>query len=266
MKKYILLSLSLLALLCSSCEEVIDYELRTADTKLVIEGLITDQPGPYTVRISNTKGYLDQGKTPGVNSALVIISDNKGVVDTLKQIDTGFYQTTKLQGKPGNTYFLKVKVGGQEYTAQTYMPAVSPIDSLTFEDKKAGNGLEAGLHPMLYMSDPAGKGHYYRWNIYVNGVKEWNIAVASDEIYDGSSAKVDLWLSLKQGDKVKVELLSLDKAAYDFWYALAIQQNATGGPFDSTPANAPGNISNGAMGFFGASAVSSVEATAKASK
>ena len=33
----------------SSCEQIIDYDLEEGDRKLVVEGLITDQPGPYTV-------------------------------------------------------------------------------------------------------------------------------------------------------------------------------------------------------------------------
>ncbi|WP_220273396.1 DUF4249 domain-containing protein [Pontibacter diazotrophicus] len=41
------------------------------------------------------------------------------------------------------------------------------------------------------------------------------------------------------------------------------QRNEGGEPFDVTPNNAPGNISNGAIGFFGASAVSAIEAEVK---
>ena len=52
-------------------------------------------------------------------------------------------------------------------------------------------------------------------------------------------------------------------AAYKFWTALTRQQNEGGGPFNVTPGNTPGNISNGAIGFFGASAVSAIEAEAK---
>ncbi|WP_242921612.1 DUF4249 domain-containing protein [Pontibacter liquoris] len=264
MKKYLFLSLSLLAFACSSCEEVIDYELRTADTKLVVEGLITNQPGPYTVRLSNTKGYLDQGRTPGVNGALVIVSDNHGTSDTLKQVAEGIYQTTKLQGKPGNTYYFKAVINGKEYTAQSYMPPVSPIDSLTFIYKKKGETSDEGIHPIIHFADPAGRGNYYRWNVIINGVVEPDeLAVLKDDIYDGNYGHADMEFALKANDKLRIEMYSLDKPAYSFWLALLNQQNESGGPFETTPANAPGNISNGGIGFFGASAVSVVEGVAK---
>ncbi|WP_347159912.1 DUF4249 domain-containing protein [Pontibacter chitinilyticus] len=264
MKKYILFSLSLLAFAFSSCEEVIDYELRTADTRLVVEGLITNQPGPYTVRLSHTKGYLDEGRTPGVNGVLVVVSDNQGTVDTLKQVAEGIYQTTKLQGKPGNTYYFRAVVNGQAYTAQSYMLTVSLIDSLTFVYKKKGETSDEGIHPIIHFADPAGRGNYYRWNVIINGVAEPDeLAVLKDDIYDGNYGHADMEFALKENDKLRVEMYSIDKPAYEFWLALLNQQNEAGSPFETPPANAPTNISNGGIGFFGASAVSVVEGVAK---
>ncbi len=260
MKKYILYSLSLLAFAFTSCEEVIEYELDTAETKLVIEGLITNQPGPYNIRLSNTKGYLDEGRTTGVNGALVIVSDNHGTTDTLKAIGDGLYQTSKIQGTPGYTYFLKAIVSGKEYTAQSYMPTVSPIDSLTFEYKDSMHEEDKGYHPYIHFGDPAGKGNYYRLNVFINGILAPDeLAVLTDELYDGNYGHADMGFAIQKGDRVKIELHGIDKPAYDFWLALVNQQNTAGGPFESTPANAPGNISNGAIGYFGASAVSAAE-------
>ncbi|WP_266205880.1 DUF4249 domain-containing protein [Pontibacter kalidii] len=260
MKKIVLYLTAMLALGFSSCEEVIDYELRSANTKLVVEGLITNQPGPYNVRLSNTKGYLEAGSTPGVNGALVIVSDNHGLIDTLRQVSEGVYQTTKLQGTSGSTYYFKAIVNGNEYTAQSFMPTVSPLDSLTFEYQTAMDEEDEGYHPFIHFRDPLGKGNYYRWNIYVNDVPEpGELAVLNDELYDGNYGHADMGFALKKGDKLKVEMYGIDKPAYKFWLALVNQQNASGGPFESTPANAPGNISNGAMGYFGASVVSVIE-------
>ncbi|WP_276497081.1 DUF4249 domain-containing protein [Pontibacter litorisediminis] len=260
MKKILLYFAAMLVLGLTSCEEVIDYELKTADTKLVVEGLITDQPGPYHVRLTTTKGYLAEGLTPGVNGALVIISDNHGTTDTLRQVSEGLYQTSKLQGTPGHTYYLRAVVNGQEYTAQSYMPSVAPIDSLTFEYQTAMDEEDEGYHPIIHFGDPQGKGNYYRWNVVVNGVPEPDeLAVLSDELYDGSYGHADMGFALQKGDKLKVEMYGIDKPAYKFWLALVNQQNASGGPFESTPANAPGNISGGAIGYFGASAVTVME-------
>lgn len=264
MKKIFLYVAAMLTLGFTSCEEVIDYELRTSDTKLVVEGLVTDQPGPYTVRLSTTKGYLDEGRTPGVNGALVIITDNHGNADTLVTAGDGLYQTTKLQGTPGYTYYFRAVVSGKEYTAQSYMPTVSPIDSLTFEFKKKTQMQDEGYYPILHFQDPAGKGNYYRWNVFINGELEPDeLAVLSDDIYDGNYGHADMFFPVQQGDLLRVELYGMDKPAYKFWYALQAQQNSSGSPFESTPANSPTNISGGAIGFFGASSVSVIEAIAE---
>jgi hypothetical protein len=261
MKKIFFNLLATIAFAITSCEEVIDYELRTADTKLVVEGLITNQQGPYTVRLSNTKGYLEEGRTPGVNGAIVTISDNHGNAETLEQTGDGLYQTKTLQGTPGYTYYLHVVVDGKTYTAQSYMPTVSTIDSLTFEYHKKTHMEDEGYLPILHFADPAGKGNNYRWNVYVNGALDPDeLAVLNDELYDGSYGHASMGFIIQKGDHLRVELMSIDKPAYNFWYALVNQQNSTGGPFESTPANAPSNISGGAIGYFGASAVSVMEA------
>lgn len=261
MKKIYLYLLATIAFAFTSCEEVIDYELRNADTKLVVEGLITNKPGPYTVRLSNTKGYLEEGRTQGVDNAIVTISDNHGNSETLLAVGNGLYKTQTLQGVPGYTYYLSAVVDGKTYTAQSYMPSVSTIDSLTFQYRKKTHMEDEGYFPILHFADPVGKGNYYRWNVYVNGVLDPDeLAVLQDELYDGSYGHANMGFLVQKNDCLRVELYGIDKPAYNFWHALMNQQNSNGGPFESTPANAPGNISGGAIGFFGASAVSEIEA------
>lgn len=264
MKKIFLYLLAILTLNLAGCEEVIDYELETVENRLVVEGLITNRPGPYTVRLSSTKGFLEDGSTRGINGAIVTIWDNHGNNETLEANGDGLYQTSTLQGIPGYTYYFKAVVNGKEYTAQSYMPTVSKLDSLTFVYKSSRNEDDNGYHPYIHFGDPAGKGNYYRWNVYVNGkMLPDELAVLNDELYDGSYGHADMGFAIKKGDHLKVEMFGIDKPAYDFWYALVNQQNARGGPFESTPANAPSNITGGAMGYFGASSVSEFEAVAE---
>ena len=261
MKKIFLFLLAMVTLSITSCEEVIDYELDTAETRLVVEGLITNQPGPYTVRLSNTKGFLDEGRTSGVNGAIVSIWDNHGHSETLEAAGNGLYQTKTLQGTPGYTYYFKAVINGKEYTAKSYMPTVSDLDSLTVVYKSSHDEDDKGYHPYIHFGDPAGKGNYYRWNVYVNGkLLPDELAVLSDELYDGSYGHADMGFAINKGDHLKVEMFGIDKPAYDFWFALVNQQNSSGGPFESAPANAPSNISGNALGYFGTSAVSVIEA------
>jgi hypothetical protein len=74
--KNIFLFFSLCALTLTGCEQVTDYDPEEGTEKIVIERLITNQLGPYTVRVSRTLGYLQNGHTPGITDAEGTISDN----------------------------------------------------------------------------------------------------------------------------------------------------------------------------------------------
>jgi hypothetical protein len=252
----ILLLLSMAGL--SSCEDVIEYDLQNTVDKVVVEGLVTDQPGPYTIRLSRTNGYLNQSAPPVITGAQVYISDNTGLVDTLTEQGNGIYLTTpKLQGTVGRTYTLRFTTGGKEYTASSLLRPVAHLDSLTFEFHEEKPEIDSGYSSFLHFQDPAGKGEFYKFDIWINGQKRNDIAVVSDEIYDGADAKAEIGYLLQLGDTMRLDMYSLDKPAYDFWNGMQILFYQGGSPFDSPPANAPTNVSNGAIGFFGASAKSS---------
>ena len=54
----------------------------------------------------------------------------------------------------------------------------------------------------------------------------------------------------RRGEKVKVKLSNIDKATFDFWRTWEQNQSNTGNPF-GVPVRILGNISNGAVGYFG---------------
>jgi hypothetical protein len=72
-----------LILLSYSCEEVINVDLNSADPKIVIEGTITDQPGPYTVSITKTTDYYNPSSYPAVSGAQVRLVDDLGFSEQL---------------------------------------------------------------------------------------------------------------------------------------------------------------------------------------
>ena len=61
-----------------SCQKVIDVDLNSSSPHIVIEGYISDQPGPYWVRISQTVNYNQPNTFPPVSGATVTLSDNIG--------------------------------------------------------------------------------------------------------------------------------------------------------------------------------------------
>src|SRR5450759_1905485 len=92
MRKVIILSL--LLVLFTSCVDEYDLDLDKIDSRLVVEGLITNQKGPYYIRLteSHTGEFIEPihsqiDSAKGIMKALIIVSDNVNQVDTLIPID-----------------------------------------------------------------------------------------------------------------------------------------------------------------------------------
>ncbi|HEY8916478.1 MAG TPA: DUF4249 domain-containing protein [Chitinophaga sp.] len=243
-----------------SCEKVIDLDLNTAPPGLVIEGTITNQVGSYMVQLSKTTSYTAPNEFVPVSAAIVIISDQTGVADTLKESSAGKYQGTKLKGKPGHTYQLQVRTGDEVYTASSVMPAAVSIDTLIQGEKKGSDGKIA---VQTWFHDPAGTEDYYRFSFSVNGVLSESIFPFDGRLYDGTAVRYDLAREddeeekqglppVKAGDTVEVTLYHIDQPVYN--YFLILQQNSGNGP-PAAPGNPVSNISNGALGYFSAHTV-----------
>ena len=99
---FILLSIAL-----NSCQQVVSIDLNKADPHIVIEGIVSDQQGPYAVKISKTGNYFEPSLYfPPVSGAQIVITDDKGQRDTLKEVDQGTYFSTTLKGNLRPNLFL----------------------------------------------------------------------------------------------------------------------------------------------------------------
>lgn len=92
MRKVIVLSL--LLVLFTSCVDEYDLDLDKVDSRLVVEGLITNQKGPYYIRLteSHTGKFIEPihssiDSAKAIMNALIVVSDNVNQVDTLIPID-----------------------------------------------------------------------------------------------------------------------------------------------------------------------------------
>ena len=94
------------------CQKVINVDLNEAAPQMVIEGLINDAPGPYTVTISKSGSYFNQPVLEMVSGAQVIINDNNGTIDTLRELISGVYFTRKTRGVPGENIHFESYIRG----------------------------------------------------------------------------------------------------------------------------------------------------------
>lgn len=272
MKTYFLLLVAGLAMALSSCEDVIDVNLDKGETLLVVDGWITTKPAPYTIRLTNTAPYFTNAPAPKVSGATVVITDSEGVTDTLKESEPGVYVTRKIQGKVGNSYVLTVKTNGEEYTAQTQIKRVPPIDSLTAKFQKESPFFETDGYYVYYNGpEPEGVGDYYRFKIFQNDTlldKPENLLFAEDKLVDGNYIG-ELQMNdvgFRKGDKIRGETWTITEDAYQYYVELELQIS-NGGLFSNPPANVRTNVRNKnpkgrkAVGWFGGAGVSSREIT-----
>jgi hypothetical protein len=273
MKKYNPIWLLLLLAGLAGCEDVVDVKLDEGQTLLAVDGWITDQPGPYTIRLTTTAPYFNNAPAPRVQGAVVTITDNEGNSEVLQEKDPGNYVTSTLQGKIGNTYTLNIRTGNEEYTAQTKINRVPPIDSLGVRFRPEGGFTEEGHYIYYFGPEPVGAGDSYRFKIYKNDTllsKPENLIVAEDKLVDGNYiGNVQLnFEPFVAGDKVRVENWSITEETYLFYIELQ-QQIFNGGLFASPPTNVRTNVFNKnpngpkAVGWFGGAGVSSREVIVK---
>jgi hypothetical protein len=255
-----LLLFLILLITATSCRKVITVKLDTAATRIVIEGAINNQAGPYFVRISKSGSYFDTTRLPVINNATVIIKDNTGVTDTLRYISNGIYQTRNTRGVAGRTYVITVKADGIEYQAESTMPAPVPIDSVSYEYISSIGGLgntQPGYKIFTYYKEPGATVNYYQLNIYKNDSlinDDDGYFLVDDNFTNGKNQKEEFQSErLKAKDTVTAELLSLSKSHYD--YLRTLSDIVYNGGFSAAPANPISNWNNNALGFFAAYSV-----------
>ncbi|SMO44838.1 DUF4249 domain-containing protein [Solitalea koreensis] len=276
MKKIINIYLPvLIAFVFAACEDVVNVKLEQGPKQLVVDGWITDRIIPDTITLSTTAAYFENQSTPKVSGAKVVLSNNEGVTEKLTEVKPGKYLVQTIKSKVGGKYTLTIEFEGENYEAKTEaMRSGLRLDSLTYEFKKKSAFIEEeGYVVKMSGQELEGKGDSYRFKIMKNGVylkqdlRYWN-----DDYVDGKYLKDVEFRDQKPfalGDKVSVETYSITKDAYHFFDEMD-KQIHNGGLFANPPANVRTNIKNvnpnsskKAVGYFGASLVTTIEGVVK---
>ncbi len=255
MKKQLSIATVLLFTL-AACEKEIDLNLENKSGQLIIEGNISDQVEPHLVRITRSVSFTQANQYPAVSNALVTLSDNAGLVDTLKYLSDGNYRTNKLKaGVSGRTYTLQVFVEGKTYTAQSELPERVPLTGLRLVPMTFLGNTSYDVLPEYI--DPPTLGNFYAFIVKASSQKGMVFETETDNFGNGVANQRDVEIPsdednpVKAGDIVNVEMRSIDKNIYT--YFTAVDQLIGDGPNGGiSPANPPSNINGGALGYFSA--------------
>jgi hypothetical protein len=281
MKKLLLL---LIAFAFVSCEKDIDIKLDDTTESLVVDGSIENGQPPLLF-LSKSLNYFSQIdpdilQNSFVRNAEVYISD--GVKKHRLKEDsivnsTGnaiyFYTNdpanpaTAIVGSLNASYTLEINAEGKQYTASTTIPVITRrIDSLWWDSVQITKPEDSNLAKMIIKAtDKPGLGNYIRYFTKTNEepfFPGFN-SVFDDQVIDGTTYTfpVDKGLNknddfeeddvfFNRGDTVVLKLCEIDKVTYDFWRTFEFSFQSVGNPFAS-PVKVLGNVSGGALGYFG---------------
>lgn len=289
----ILLLLAISSLLFS-CEDVVDISdtLKPGTPELVVDAFLNNLPEPQTVRLSTTQYYFDNsGPKPATGAVVSVMDLQSQKIYAFSETSPGIYTSTALGDsmlKVGNNYQLSVEYKGDQYSANSKVGRVVPIDSIKFEEAEDATGeVVAGKYNAEFFStDSVGIGDRYWIRSYKNDKRNTgsdNLGVAYDANF-GPNGHLDgavfilplrqfvineqeLDDKFKDEDKLMVELYSItDETAFFFSEVVTQSQLGEGGAlgamFSPPPANVSTNIKNNnekgnkAVGYFCTSAVS----------
>lgn len=270
-----------LAIALATCVDPYSPDIRTSPIKLIVDGLLTDGPGPYTVTLALSEPYNNERGTLPVNSAQVYVEDQTGQRYDYTPRGSGIYQSdsSSFRGQAGYTYILFVRASdGSLYRSKPeLLRAAPPIDTAYTEYYSATNsaGIRvAGFDVFIESTDPDTTGNFYNWNwthydsidyclqrldgetrvMYLSPccdpcwtVKRCNgcINVLSDAFVNGNTIKrqvATIPYNSKSDYFMVIDQYALSRDAYQFWQLVNGQINNSGGIFDQPPATVPGNI------------------------
>jgi Domain of unknown function (DUF4249) len=285
------LNLGLICLFLTSCEDIITLNGPKTDPFIVVDGNITNVAGEQIIRLTNSQDLLNEAVPTPLKNAIVKVTDDLGKTYEFKDAkNEGIYKwipsnKSDIMGSIGRTYSLEIQSEGDIFKAVSKINRVPKIDSIAYKlddanGRQKGNGKpDKGYEAQFYANDLKGVGDCYRIKVYKNDTLlagEDNIVVA----YDGLNTKNPIGDGImfiiplrnitrtelfEDGDRLKVELLSITEAHYDFWIQFKQELN-NAGLFARPAARIPSNITNTnpkslrqASGWFGTSAISSLE-------
>ncbi|MCR9155485.1 MAG: DUF4249 domain-containing protein [Bacteroidetes bacterium] len=272
MKNPSILLMTFIIALLSSCTKVVDLKLNEPESKIAVEGFISNQIGGSFVKLAYTKGYLASEGPEFVNDAQVSVSDSKGNLTLFTATDNEeiYLPPADFVGESGESYTLDVQYDEGSVSAQALMrDTVFAKNVNVIKTDVSHPYLEAGQHLMATISKYQKEDSYYQAEIYVNGIKRMgtasDIIVFDDRLYDQNDElelRIALWADEldeeekpQMGDVLSVQFIRISEETYAYLQALS-ETPMQGGLFGRTPANVPSNIQGG-LGWFQASSFGS---------
>ena len=271
-----------ICLVGAACEKNIEFKLDQSKPKLVVEATIENNQSPVVI-LSQSLNYFSTIDpkllaSSFVHDAIILVS-NGAKTHKLKEYSyqvnndyTLYYYSidsanlgSAFVGELNKQYTLNITDQGKTYNAVTTIPPITKkIDSLWWKPAPATKDSTQAI-VIVKATDRKGFGDYVRYFTKRNR-EPFHPALNSvfdDLVIDGTTyeLQVDPGINrnaerkeeehfFNRGDTITFKLCNIDKATFDFWRTMEYSYASVGNPF-ATPVKVLGNITNGALGYFG---------------
>jgi hypothetical protein len=257
----------LVLLFSLACKQEVDFPLpKGGGQRLVVDGIITNETKAHQVKLTYSSKF-NSTVIPLVDDATVFITEGTNSY-MLQGKGKGLYETDSIVTvEIEKTYTLNITLkNGMSYQAESTMQGIGNIDSLRIVLKK-----DAIIQEEYYsiIGTATILSEYFMVETEINGERDGTIQDVSFEnsryLLNGQIINAEIGFIqndnsklISGSNKINIRILSIDQNYREFISAFQEQlQNGSflGGLFDGPAANVPSNISNGALGAFGAFAV-----------
>ncbi len=286
--------LLLIALSGTSCIKEVKVPLRFVPGRLVVEGIISTDPGPHSIRLSMS-GDIGSGlQVPEENlvkDAQVLIRDDQGKVINLTHTGSGIYQTdSSVLGEVGRTYTADITLtDGKKYVSKPEKIApIVPIDSFQIRFlPDFSPTYPSYLRTYIYTSDPPDQENYYKWEFYsytrrrtlgvgcgfgcvmleycLQRISDNELQILADGPINGNDIVNqgigNSYIFSYGSHFFDIAQASITREAYQYLQLYKEQSSRTGSVLDPLPASIRGNIVSAdnpeefALGFFSARSI-----------
>lgn len=246
MKK--LLALFLISAIFTSCEDVIQVDLETAETRLVIDASINWQKGTagneQQIKLSLTAPYFNATVPPATGATISITDTNGNTFNFAEEGNTGIYKNSTFIPEIAAGYTLTINYNDEVYTATETLTSVSPIEFV--EQKNDGGFTGDEIEIKAFYTDPENVENYYLFEFIKPATNTINLEVYDDEFTDGN--QIFAFYSdedLLSGEQLEIRNYGISSRTYEYLNILLQQtDDESGDPFETQPATVRGNCIN----------------------
>ena len=238
-----------------SCSKELDVDYQDVEPQYVVEGTINEDS--CLVILSQTSNLSGSTAQLPMDDAVVTVTLPDGSTQQLRRLSENRF-SAPIHAEAGKTYGLKVEVAGKTFTSQSTMQK-PPYLYRCYVNWQNVATVKMLVSRFVVRDDSTMENFYYCHIYRANKSYAWDVAndrwasathainypvafVSEDVINDDKPEDADKVLHV--GDTLHFHVRSIDKAAFDYFYAL--HQNG------SKAINPKSNIQGGCYGYFSA--------------